>query len=77
MVTAYHERNLRVSVFVVNDVDVGCSELPLTLGVIHAPICVVDFHVVVVLKMSVMDALPPLFVIVLLVGVVRLENTCG
>ena len=46
MVTAHDQRDLRV-VFVAVDVDVGCSELPLTLGAVRAPIRVLDFHFVV------------------------------
>ena len=47
MVAAHYEGDLRV-VFVADDVDVGCGELPLTLGAIHAPLRVVDFHTAVV-----------------------------
>jgi hypothetical protein len=47
MVAAHYEGDLRV-LFVADDVDVGCSELPLTLGAVRAPIRVLDFHVAVV-----------------------------
>ena len=47
MVAAHYEGDLRV-VFVADDVDVGCGELPLTLGAVCAPIRVLDFHVAVV-----------------------------